>query len=427
MWHALRSVYPVIRRCTVLEWRNSDGAERSMKDSKSDIGLVVLVFNTGSSSLGFKLYRDSEELLSGKCHRVGVRGTMPSYIEISADEHGVRREVRLDDHVTAAGLVLDYLDSARVKVDAVGHRFADGGEYFSRSVEVNAATRPLLQKCAPLAPLHNMASLAMIDLVAARYDAVRQYVVFDSTFHACLPDVARMYALPFATAMAFRKRGFHGLSYADVVEKASWYLGEQHYRAIALHLGTGGSSACAIVDGRSVDTSMGFSPLQGLVMNTRCGDVDPGIIVELVRQGAGADDLLRILHRESGLFGLSNGFSSDIRDLVAVMNGNSEAKLAVDLYVYRVKQYIGAYAAAMNGLDLLIFTDDVGVRMPLIRSAVCQGMDYLEIHLDEQRNSLADPSRIEPLHLQGAMVRILAIPNDEERAIYTEGLKLLVK
>lgn len=398
-----------------------------MSHSSADADLTVLVFNTGSSSLSFKLYRHSQVLLRGKCHRVGVTGAQPSYIEIQSDGDTVRSEVALGDHVTAAGLVLDSVDRRGVRFDAVGHRFADGGGYFSLGVVVDAATRPLLDRCAPLAPLHNAAALAAIELVAARYSGVRQYVVFDSTFHAGLPEVARTYALPLHTALEFRKHGFHGLSYADVAEQASWYLGEPHYRAVALHLGTGGSSACALVDGRSVDTSMGYSPLQGLVMNTRCGDVDPGVIVELVRRGAGADDLVRLLHRDSGLYGLSGGLSSDIRDLAAVMVEHREAKLAFDLYVYRVKQYIGAYAAVLNGPDLLIFTDDVGLRVPEVRSAVCRDMDYLGIRLDEQRNVSADPSRIEPLHVDGSAVRILAIPNDEERAIYAEGLRLLAQ
>jgi acetate kinase len=160
-------------------------------------------------------------------------------------------------------------------------------------------------------------------------------------------------------------------------------------------------------------------------MNTRCGDLDPGIVVELVRNGATADDLTRILHRESGLYGLSGRLSSDIRDLAAVKGGNPEAKRAFDLYVYRVKQYIGSYAAVMNGLDVLIFTDDVGLRVPEVRAAVCENMDALGIRLDLERNAAAAPTRIEPLHLEGSPVRILAVPNDEERAIYAEGLLLL--
>ena len=384
----------------------------------------ILVFNVGSSSLTFKLYRHSEVLLRGKCHRVGVQSAEAAFMEVRHGETEVRLPVGLPDHVAAAGHVLDYVESGGFQVDAVGHRFADGGGYFDRGTIVDAATRLLLEQCAPLAPLHNVVALAMIDLVEKRHPGVSQYVVFDSTFHAGLPDVARTYALPRRLAETYRKHGFHGLSYADVVEKATWYLGEAHFRAVVLHLGTGGSSACAIVDGRSVDTSMGYSPLQGLVMNTRCGDLDPGIVVELMRQGHSADDLSRLLHREGGLYGLSGGLSSDIRDLVADAT-DPRALAAVDLYVYRIKQYIGAYSAVMNGLDLLIFTDDVGLRVPQVRSAVCLNMEYLGILLDEERNSYASPDRIEPLHTDDARVRILAVPNDEERSIYDEGLRLL--
>jgi len=389
-----------------------------------DEARTYLVFNVGSSSLTFKLYRHSEVLLRGKCHRVGVQSAEAAFMEVRHRETEVRLPVGLPDHVAAAGHVLDYVESGGFQVDAVGHRFADGGGYFDRGTIVDAATRLLLEQCAPLAPLHNVVALAMIDLVEKRHPGVSQYVVFDSTFHAGLPDVARTYALPRRLAETYRKHGFHGLSYADVVEKATWYLGEAHFRAVVLHLGTGGSSACAIVDGRSVDTSMGYSPLQGLVMNTRRGDLDPGIVVELMRQGHSADDLSRLLHRESGLYGLSGGLSSDIRDLVADAT-DPRALAAVDLYVYRIKQYIGAYSAVMNGLDLLIFTDDVGLRVPQVRSAVCLNMEYLGILLDEERNSYASPDRIEPLHTDDARVRILAVPNDEERSIYDEGLRLL--
>ncbi|MBN1857024.1 MAG: acetate/propionate family kinase [Dehalococcoidia bacterium] len=385
----------------------------------------ILVFNVGSSSLSFKLYKHSQVLLKGKCHRVGVRTSHPSSVEFHHDEMNSLQDIDLPDHVTAVRYVLDYLDGKGIDFEAVGHRFADGGGYFEKGTLVDVDTRSLLDSCASLAPLHNVAALAMIDVVAERYPLVAQFVVFDSTFHTGLPDVARAYALPVALADRYRKHGFHGLSYADVLEQATWYLGETHFKAIALHLGTGGSSVCALRDGCSVDTSMGYSPLQGLVMNTRCGDIDPGIIIELVQQGYSAEELTRTLHRESGLFGLSGGTSSDIRDLAIVMAHDARAKLAFDLYVYRVKQYVGAYVAVMNGLDVLVFTDDVGLRVPEVRSAMCHHMDSLGIELDEMRNAAASPDRIEPLHAEGSRVRILAIPNDEERAIYAEGVELL--
>ncbi len=385
----------------------------------------VLVFNVGSSSLTFRLYRDSQVLVRGKCHRVGVIGKEPAFMETQYGETSERFALACPDHVAAATHVFDFLARSGHGVDAVGHRFGDGGGFFTRSTIVDASTRLLLERCAPLAPLHNGAALAMMDLVLQRLGSVPQYVVFDSTFHVGLSEVARAYALPYDLARRYRKHGFHGLSYADVVEKATWYLGGSRYKAVLLHLGTGGSSACAVVDGHSVDTSMGYSPLQGLVMNMRCGDLDPGIIVELVRDGLSGDDLVRLLHRESGLYGLSGGISSDIRDLIAVMESEPRARLAFDLYVYRIKQYIGSYAAIMNGIDVLVFTDDVGLRVPLVRSAVCRELDCLGICLDEERNRAASPERIESLHVDGARVRILAIPNDEESAIYAEGLNLL--
>ena len=385
----------------------------------------ILIFNVGSSSLTYKLYCHSEVLLRGKCHRLGVRSREASSVELTVDGITTLLEVALPDHITATRHVLELLEQRGKVFDAVGHRFGDGGEYFQTGTMVDEQTRPLLERCAPLAPLHNVAALAMVDLIRERFPTVRQYVVFDSTFHAGLPEVARAYALPAEMARKYRKHGFHGLSYADVLEKTSWYLGETRFKVIVLHLGTGGSSACALVDGKSVDTSMGYSPLQGLVMNTRCGDVDPGIIIDLVEKGYTAEELTRTLHRESGLFGLSDGASSDIRDLIQMENSDRAARLAVELYVYRVKQYIGAYAAVMNGLDVLVFTDDVGLRVPEIRSRVCRDMEFLGVALDERANQAANSDRIEALHQEGSQVRILAVPNDEERAIYAEGLELL--
>jgi acetate kinase len=385
----------------------------------------VLVFNVGSSSLTLRLYRHSQELLHGKCHHVGVSSTEPSYVEYRHGGSHVRIEVNLADHLSAARHALDYLAANDFAVDAVGHRYGDGGDRSADGLMLDSHSRRSLERIVSLAPLHNGAALGIVDLVEQRQPGTPQFVVFDSAFHKNLPDVARTYALPRDLAISYRKHGFHGLSYADVVEKAAWYLGEEHYRAVALHLGTGGSSACAIVDGHSIDTSMGYSPLQGLVMNTRCGDLDPGIVIDLVRQGYSADDLARVLHRESGLFGLSGGASSDIRDLIALMPQDSRARLAFDLYVYRVKQYIGAYTAVMNGLDLVIFTDDVGLKAPEVRRAICRDMDCLGIHLDEGLNMSSSPETIEPLHAPGSAVRILAIPNDEERSIYDQGLRLL--
>jgi acetate kinase len=386
--------------------------------------LNILVFNVGSSSLSFKLYRDSTVLVRGKAHRVGVAGRENAHIEFGNGEGRVQ-SVEMPDHHTAAAYLLDYLAAHGFPVDAVGHRFPDGGGYFTRSAIVKPETRLVLESCVPLAPLHSAAALDMVDLVADRLPGRAQYVVFDSTFHAGMPEVARTYALPAALSDRFNKHGFHGLSYAYVLSQAQWYLGETMFKAVMLHLGTGGSSACAVVDGRSVDTSMGYSPLQGLVMNTRCGDLDPGVIVQLVSEGWSAAGLTRLLHRESGLLGLSDGASSDIRDLLSVRMSDERARLAVDLYAYRAKQYVGAYTAAMNGLDVLVFTDDVGLTVPEVRSAICNDLDALGIRLDETRNATARSDRIEPLHVEGARVRILSVPNDEESAIYSEGLNLL--
>jgi len=396
-----------------------------MSRSPSAEDLAVLAFNVGSSSLSFKVYRHSDLLCRGKCHRVGVHGMEHSFVEVRTGELVQRVEAVFPDHLTAARHVLHLLREEGVSFDVVAHRFADGGGYFERGTVVAPETRALLDQCAPLAPLHNVAALAMIDLIQVEYPSVKQLVVFDSTFHAGLPDVARTYALPLTIARKYRKHGFHGLSYSDVLEKTTWYLGETKFKAVLLHLGTGGSSACAIVNGESVDTSMGYSPLQGLVMNTRCGDVDPGILTDLVREGYTGEDLLRMLHAESGLEGMSGGVSSDIRDLLKVEESSYDARLAIDLYVYRIVQYVGAYAAAMNGLDVLVFTDDVGLRVPEIRARICRSLGFLGGYIDATRNESADPERIEALHAEASRVRILAVPNDEERGMYAEVMELL--
>jgi acetate kinase len=384
----------------------------------------VLVFNVGSSSLSLRLYRHSQELLRGKCHRVGVTGTEPSFAEYRHGTTLVHIEAGFSDHLSAARHVLDYLAENHFTFDAVGHRYGHGGDSFADGVVLDDRSRAELERIISLAPLHNGAALAIADLIDERQPCTPQFVVFDSTFHRTMPEVARTYALPIDMAMSYCK---HGLSYADVVEKAAWYLGEERFKAVALHLGTGGSSACAIVDGHSIDTSMGYSPLQGLVMNTRCGDLDPGVAIDLLRRGYTCESVNRVLHSESGLLGLSGGASSDIRDLIALMPQDPRARLAFDVYVYRVKQYIGAYTAVMNGLDLLIFTDDVGLKVPEVRREICLEMDHLGIRLDEKANSSARPDAIEPLHSHDSAVRILAIPNDEERAIYDQGLRLLAQ
>jgi len=396
----------------------------------------VLVFNCGSSSLTYKLFKvrspgKREVLLAGKAHRVQVKGTEPSYLTFNFGGEEEKKVVPLNSHATAANLVLDFLKDHNLEVDYIGHRFVHGGGSFSETTLVNERTLGVLGQCVPLAPLHNKVALDVILVSRKLLPEAKHYVVFDTAFHKTIPSYANTYPLPktIVRRFGFRKYGFHGLSYSYVLRSLQDYLGSslENSRIVACHLGTGGSSVAAIWRGHSLDTSMGFSPLSGLVMSTRCGDIDPMMATYLmVTYGYRPELLMELLNKESGLLGIS-GFSSDIRDIINRYHedGNEETDLAIKMYVHRIKKFIGSFVAALGGIDLLVFTDDIGLHNWYIRQKVCQGMDWCGIEINEYQNVGSSGDEISSINSRNSAVGVWVVPNDEEAVIYLEGERLL--
>jgi len=407
-----------------------------MKNIKFKKSLNILVFNCGSSSLSFKIFTikglgDIKVCGEGKAHRVGVKGTESSFIEYKFKE-GIQKDiVPVQTHREAATIILNHIKNKNINVNFAGHRFVHGGKYFKKAIFINKDTLRRLRLCLPLAPIHNPSALSVIYTSKRIFPKVRQYVTFDSAFHSTLPQVAYTYLLPKNIVQKFnyRKYGFHGLSYQYVSEKISEHMDVplKKLNMVICHLGTGGSSVVAIKCGVSVDTSMGYSPLTGLIMSTRCGDIDPMLAIYLmVTYDYRPDALMDSLEKKSGLLGIS-GFSSDIRDIVKQMNikEKKQAKLAFDMYVRRLKQYIGNYVAILGGIDVLAFTDDIGVKNSLVREKVCENMSWCGALLDKHRNKKVKFDKIEKINSAKSAVRIFSIPTDEEKIICQEGLRLL--
>ncbi len=415
------------------------------------MSMNLLVFNCGSSSLTYKLYRadagrELAVLAAGKAFHVGTVTREAAYLTHSYVAHAAslrrnpadcdtlerERDVRpLPDHRAAAAAVLAHLRGQGLRVDAIGHRFVHGGVRFRAPVVVTDAVLPELESCNRLAPIHNPNSLSVIHLCRAELPQVLQYAVFDTAFHATLPEAAYRYGLPLALAdrCDFRKFGFHGLSYEYVTHEASRVLDRPvaALKIIACHLGTGGSSVAAIDGGRSIETSMGYSPLPGLIMSTRSGDLDPAIVLALIAEhGYTPEAVDRLLNRESGLIGIS-GTSSDLFELIRLADeaGDRRARLAVAMYVHRLKSTIGAYAAVLGGFDVLAFTDDIGVRGWQVRERACACLGWCGVLLDAETNRRAPADTAAVVSADESRVKVLSIPTDEEVVIARAGLRLL--
>ncbi len=402
---------------------------------KKGFKMNILVFNCGSSSVSYKVFKVTDldkfdVIIAGKAHRVGVTGSEPSFIEHEYKEIIHKDVLPITSYGQAAKLILKFIKENNVVIDCIGNRFVHGGTYFNKSVFVNEENLKKLKLCLPLAPLHNPIALRVIFESRKVFTNISQYVVFDSAFHSTIPDYAYTYALPkrIVEKYNYRKYGFHGLSYSYVIKTVSDFLEipSEKLKIVACHLGTGGSSVAAIKNGYSVDTSMGFSPLSGLVMSTRSGDIDPMIMIYMmVFYGYRNDDLLNFLNKKSGLLGVS-GFSSDIRDIISRISVEKQAGLAFKMYIQRLKKYIGSYIiAALGGIDVLIFTDDIGVKNPLVREKVCEDMEWCGIVLDKEKNKKYGMKKPELLNSMDSKARIIAVPTDEEVVIAWEGLKLL--
>ena len=384
----------------------------------------VLVLNCGSSSLKYQLLNmDTEALLvKGLCERIGIDG----YLKHSFGDKTYEAKLSMPDHEAAVKILMDALvDKAHgalksmAEIHAVGHRVVHGGEQFSDSVVVTDEVEQAIEDCCELAPLHNPPNLTGIRACKKIMPGVPQVAVFDTAFHAAMPSKAYLYAIPYDLyeRHKIRKYGFHGTSHKYVSMMAAEMLGKPYnqVKIVTCHLGNG-SSIAAVDKGRCVDTSMGLTPLEGLAMGTRSGDIDPAVIPFIMqKENMTAQQVLDLLNKKSGMLGLS-GVSSDFRDLTDAENqGNEHAKTALDLFCYRVAQYVASYAAAMNGIDAVVFTAGVGENDTNVRMRVCEYLGFMGVEIDDKKNSLRGQAI--DFSKDAAKVRTLAIPTNEELVI----------
>ena len=396
----------------------------------------VLVINAGSSSLKYQLLNPAtgELLAKGLCERIGIDGRFTYKPQLEGKEAVKEAEVAMPTHSEAIKTVLDALVDAKngviasmKEIDAVGHRVVHGGEKFAASVIITDEVMKTIEECNPLAPLHNPANIIGIKACQELMPGVPMVAVFDTAFHQTMPPVAYTYALPYEyyEKDKVRRYGFHGTSHKYVSQRAADMLGKpiEQLKLISCHLGNG-SSVTAIDGGKSVDTSMGFTPLAGLPMGTRSGDLDAGILEYLMNKyNMSITEMLTILNKKSGVQGVS-GVSSDFRDLEnAFADGNERAGLAVDLFNYGVKKLIGAYAAAMGGVDAIIFTAGVGENSASQRMAIASGLEFMGVKMDEDANKVRGEERV--ISAVDSKVKVLLIPTNEELMIAMDTASLV--
>ena len=398
--------------------------------------MKVLVINAGSSSLKYQLLdTDTQEVLAkGLCERIGIDGKFTYKPQLPGKEKLDAIDVAMPTHSEAIQAVLDALVDPKngvigsmKEIDAVGHRVVHGGEAFNQSVLITDEVMAAVEECIPLAPLHNPANITGIKACQACMPGVPMVAVFDTAFHQTMPPVAYTYALPYEyyEKDAVRRYGFHGTSHKYVSQRAAAMLGKpiEELKLISCHLGNG-SSVTAIDGGKSVDTSMGFTPLAGLPMGTRSGDLDAGILEYLMgRYGYDIKEMVSILNKKSGVLGVS-GVSSDFRDLgEAGEKGNTRAALAVDMFNYGVKKLIGAYAAAMGGVDAIIFTAGVGENSADQRMAIASGLEFMGVKMDPDANNLRGKEAV--ISAADSKVKVLLIPTNEELMIALDTAALV--
>jgi len=395
----------------------------------------VLVINCGSSSLKYQLISsETEEVLAkGLCERIGIDGSMITHAPAGGDK--VSAEVPMADHTDAVRYVIEKLTDAEVgviksldEIDAVGHRIVHGGEKFASSVVIDDEVMKAIEECNDLAPLHNPANLIGINSCKAIMPNVPMVAVFDTAFHQTMPKKAYLYGLPleYYEKYKVRRYGFHGTSHDFVSKRAAEMLGKNRddLKIIVCHLGNG-ASISAVDHGKSVDTSMGLTPLEGLIMGTRCGDIDPAIVGFLAeKENLTAEEVVSICNKKSGVLGLSGGLSSDSRDLeAAAAQGNQKAIDAIEAYNYRVAKYIGAYAAAMQGVDVIAFTAGIGENNQTLRTGVCNYLGWLGTTIDPEKNKTRGEEVI--LSKETDKVQVLIVPTNEELAIARETVRLV--
>ena len=391
--------------------------------------MKVLVINAGSSSLKYQLMdpETGKVFAKGLCERIGLDGKFTYKPQVEGKETIKAADVAMPTHSEAIAAVIDKLTSAEYgvvtsmkEIDAVGHRVVHGGEKFACSVKIDDAVMTALEECTPFAPLHNPANITGINACTAVMGKdVPQVAVFDTAFHQTMPAKAYMYALPYEyyEKDKVRRYGFHGTSHKYVSGRAAAMLGKpiEELKLISCHMGNG-SSICAIDGGKCVDTSMGFTPLVGLPMGTRCGDLDAGVIQFIMNKyGISIDEMLNILNKKSGVLGVS-GVSSDFRDLdSAAADGNDRAQLALDMFHYWVAKVVGSYVAAMNGVDAIIFTAGVGENSKSSRAAIAEYFGYLGVKIDEAANSKRGEDIM--ISTPDSKVKVFVIPTNEELVI----------
>lgn len=391
--------------------------------------MKVLVLNCGSSSIKYKLFEmaDHSVLAQGGVEKIGLPD---SFLQVKLPNgEKVVIEKEMPEHTVGIQLILDTLVDEKIgcikdlkEIEAVGHRVVHGGEKFNQSVVITPEVKEMIVKCAELAPLHNPANLKGIDAIEKTLPGVPQVAVFDTAFHQTMPDYAYMYALPYELyeKYAIRRYGFHGTSHRYVSARVCEFLGVNvaEKKVVTAHIGNGGSCA-AVLNGKSVDTSMGLTPVEGLVMGTRAGDLDLGAATYIMdKEGLTTAEFNNLVNKKSGLLGVS-GVSSDARDIdAAIKAGNHRANLAREMFIYRVKKYVGAYAAAMNGVDILVFTGGIGENDAFIRAEIVKGLSFLGVTLDEEANNCRGVERV--ISTPDSRLTVCVIPTDEELMIASD-------
>ena len=395
----------------------------------------ILVINCGSSSLKFQMINSETEqcIAKGLCERIGIEGSMITYAPAGGEKE--KTVTPMPDHTEAIRLVLEALTNEKTgvvksldEIGAVGHRIVHGGEKFAESTIITDEVIAAIEECNDLAPLHNPANMIGINACKKLMPGTPMVGVFDTAFHQTMPEEAYMYGLPYEYYKKYkiRRYGFHGTSHSYVSKRAAEILGKKYedLKIIVCHLGNG-ASVSAVKNGKCVDTSMGLTPLEGLIMGTRCGDIDPAIIEFLAhKEGKNIDEIMDVLNKKSGVLGLSDNLSSDFRDLEAGYEKNDpNAVRTLKAFSYRVAKYIGAYAAAMNGVDVICFTAGVGENGPLVRTLVCSYLGYLGITLDEEANQKKGEEAV--ISTSDSTTTVLSVPTNEELAIARETVRLV--
>ena len=399
--------------------------------------MKILVINAGSSSLKYQLIDMATEkaIAKGGCERIGLNG---SFLKHEANDKKIKIESAMPTHKEAIALVLDTLVnkeygaiSSMKEIDAVGHRVVHNGGAFDKSVVINDETMKVMEDCIELAPLHQPANITGIKACQAIMPGVPMVAAFDIAFHATMPEKAYIFGLPynFYTDYKVRRYGMHGASHRFVSGEAAKYLGvnpENGFKVITCHLGNG-SSISAVKDGKCIDTSMSFTPLGGIPMGTRTGDLDPSILEYLCgKLNKSISEVLTICNKQSGVFGVS-GVSSDFRDLSeAAANGNERAQLALDIFTYSCKKYVGAYAAALGGADCLVFTAGIGEHDAYVRKCVAEGLEYMGVSVDLDKNENVGGG-ITDITGKNSKVKVLVIPTNEELVIARDTAMLCKK